>query len=355
MKRPLLIAAALCVSCCISMVSGQGCRRVLATEGVGYGRSAANPDDQFRTALAEALADAIGRGRGTFVSAKTDLIEVLRETTSGAAVDVDSSSMLRQEIRQRIAGYVPRYEVRSRRVTNGVLELTVLADVCLDPRIAVALSGAPNAVAAITAGLAHALEGTGWQVVPLEADRPLTERGDYALVAVEVGADFVVSGRVSSEASAGLGGLTSGTVSAAFSLLDVRSFEIIDGANLARSAAASTFRAAELASASAVGTELARRWTARFAERVPKQMVELRFSNVRRAQTVYILRGILEQIVGVTGIVATYDATNKTVLIRLASATDACSLMATIVRDRQLISRAGPCTENQADITIERE
>lgn len=183
--RRALILVVCSVACAQAQVTE--CLNATSIEAMGYGVNGQTSDEQFEQALASALASAITQMRGVYIESNTELVEVLKESTSESDYSVTSSTEFREEVTERFSGFITHYDLLERTTgEDGLTAVSIRADVCLDPRIVLAFQPS-DALSIFAGGLAANFGGLGWKVVSTSS----TNSGSLLKVGLQTGASYI--------------------------------------------------------------------------------------------------------------------------------------------------------------------
>jgi hypothetical protein len=94
-------------------------------------------------------------------------VERFEATLTREGAFTAGSSSLNQTIQTRTAGLVNAFRVLERREMQGMLQVAIEAEVCMDARIAVRWLGPMQGEEAFLLAFRQAMGETGWQVIPL--------------------------------------------------------------------------------------------------------------------------------------------------------------------------------------------
>jgi hypothetical protein len=167
---------------CVSSVQVDAWGMSTVDDGLGA-------DEQLSRAVSRALAGAVGQIRGVYVSMETELEKRFTQWIDDDTVNSAVESSLTQKMSQRVSGLIVSFRVNRVNRSGGVVEASVTAEVCLDPRIAVIWRGPTDASQSFVGAIQDAIAATNWQVLLM----PPRYGNDLLSATLETGATYVAS------------------------------------------------------------------------------------------------------------------------------------------------------------------
>ena len=321
-------------------------RVVVTAQGLPFGREEA---PALADAIATALNQAITQTRGVYVSVSTELFDQFRSNLQG---ELDFSSDFREEIRNRFSGFVIGYTVEGQRVIyEGLVEVTVRADVCLDLRIALTIDADPIVRQGIQSTLVRDVRAAGWQVIQQAANVHRSER-DLLEFTFDTGVTYLARGEAVSSVGS-YGGFRNATVTLDVTLIDTRTMQVVHGFNDTVTAAGNSNAAALQSAGQALGAELARSWNQVFLRAEARQQATFTFSNVNRSGTRYTLQEIVEQVPTVLGVHRVdYDTRYREVRLEVEVAGDPCQVAREVTTYRRVMTTLEQCSSTRAHFRV---
>lgn len=297
-------------------------------------------------AVQSALNEAIMQVRGVYVTSSSVLWEDYRTTQAGALADVDLQSGFSTELSSRFSGYIESFEIVDRQhLGGGALEVSVIAAVCLDERIAIGLPAGP-ARNAILNSLIDDITAAGWQVI---YDAPDTGAGDHEMLefTLATGVTYVAQGSLSTSLAESHG-MTSATVTLTMNLLHANTMQLAHGFTATHTGVGPTTAAAVQMAGDRLGTELARDWNRVFLEPEQRSSTEFVFRGLRRAATRHSLVDIVAGIPGVLRVdIVSFDAQSGEVSLAVEMASDPCVAAREVPGYRRVLTELVSCDQSR--------
>jgi len=329
------------------------CLRSVVARGWAVAPLEATAVGSQHRAVAAALAAAVGQVRGVFVSVETELVERFQATLTAEGERFVSESILNQTIQTRAAGLVSSFRVVQLRESNGLLEASVDADVCLDSRMAVRWLGPMQGEEAFLLAFRQAMGASGWQVVHL----PSEGGRDRLQLAFDTGATHMatVRGRATSAGSryeqqqfdVRIEVVVVDLVSAAVSSGIETAFPVVgrdqaDAHGIAAACAGGELANSVLRNVGAVAVDgLGRR--------------DITVTGARRAHTAIELRALLLGVAGVVALEVVDSGARNELRYALQATVSACAIADELARQRRLLLHVRHCDVGAALIEVLRE
>lgn len=350
-----LIHRALAVAAC-SLTCAQAqvmeCLNATTTEATGYGVTGQTSDEQVEQALASALASAITQVRGVYIASSTELVEVIKESTSESDYSVTSSTELREEVTERFSGFVTRYDLLERTTgADGLAAVSIRAEVCLDPRIVLAFQPS-DALAIFAGGLASNVGSLGWKVVSTSSGTS----GSLLELSLQTGASYIAQGHLQVTPMSASDRATSYMASLDVSLIDVRSLEVVSTLTLTENGIGYTDAEAIQDATTKLANAVARDWTRQFLAPEQRQASSIVVSGISRSGSRYTLEEMVQDLPGVIGVTSTtYDEAARAVTLEVELSADLCSVAEGLTQERRIMMQVEMCDPARAELKATRE
>lgn len=330
-----------------------GCQSTKSVETVGYAPSGSQTSEGLNEALAEALANAVAEARGVFISSKATLVEVAKSSFANATADVSNKSRFEESIERLFSGTLTGYKVLGQQTRqDGILEVRVSAQVCMEPVVAVISDDRFNA--GLVAALGDALTGTGWKVRPLNVSGAFTVTPETLIrLALPLGATYVAQFSITPTSRESAGAIAV-QLAASVTLYDLRSLSSVSSANFDVSGTAFNNMESLNRAISQLSRTVAQSWYSLYSS--THTVSKIAISNVRRSASQYLLRDMVQGLPGVLRVLqASYNSERQEVTLELDVSRPICEIADALTRVKRILTKVSSCQNSEARLWILQE
>ena len=262
---------------------------------------------------------------------------------------------LEKEIAERFSGFILHYKPISQETLNGVVQLEVQADICMDPRIALSLNTSSATESMLLGYLADNVNDIGWSILSAQHFDYL---GSFSaqLEMLRTGATLFGTGDVFEEFHVGENGLFSYTVNLDLSIYDSRTLNSITSFTPFGVGVGYTEVHAKREAVKVLANQLAKTLTENFLPDEHSIVGRIRLTGIKRSGTPYTLAQMLESMRGVIMVdEVQYNEQSSMAEFTLKLSTDLCRVIDELLLNRRIIMRLNQCSNNLALIQSLRE
>jgi hypothetical protein len=319
----------------------------------GFAAIEPTPAGAQQRALALALAEAVGMVRGVFVAVETELVERFEATLTREGAFTAGSSSLNQTIQTRTAGLVNAFRVLERREMQGMLQVAIEAEVCMDARIAVRWLGPMQGEEAFLLAFRQAMGETGWQVIPL----PRQPLGQGMQLLFDTGATHLATVEARATPAGSSYGQLRFDVRIGVVVLDLVSGAVTSGIETSMAVVGQTEADAHASASSRAAGELANRVlrTVGATDAQGLRWRTLTVTGASRPHSAIELRALLLEAPGVVALEVQGAQGAHELRYALHATTTGCEIAAELLRQRRLLLHIRHCDAEGAVVDILRE
>lgn len=324
------------------------CLHEVDVESVGYGVVGETDTTGTNAAVLEALATAVTRVRGAFLSVETRLVDSLSESVTDGELSIADASSFARIIEERASGLVTGFEVLSIDTTGDLVQAHVRATICSDERLALRWTGPGEAKAAFLGALRAGLSASGWQVVVDGSSANV----DPLLSSLVTGATSIATVTVTSRDTGEYRGHRTADVTFVLRVESVTGGDVVSGMEHTVSSLGRTLAEAEANAARDAATALANN-ILRSARGASSPVKSLTLDGVRRENTVLELERAVSEIAGVAQVelVSRVEGVRFDVLTTRSM----CDVATDLTGQRRMLIVVESCDDGSALARVMRE
>ena len=354
----LALAFLLAVAGVAGVARAKTCTQSITVDAHGLGPVERNAKGELRSAVSDALANAIASATGAYVKQKTTLTDVVNTAMQDGAATSASKTSIEQTIEQRLSGTVLAFRITGSTVDAHKLEhVSVRATICTDKRVVLALQGDPTSVRALSGLVGDATSKLGWALVADTKTIAPSDPGAITDEALSTGASVVATGTLQLNGSESTGRTSAAAGTLNVTLTDARNLDVVDTVSVTRNGVGLTPGEARDAVLKKLSAELTRSLTARFLSPARRHVAIFKVHDVRRRNDRYTLQDALGRISGVLRVSkSTYEAASSVVLLEAETSTNTCDIARQLAdTQRRILLQVDSCGEREADLKVQME